>query len=181
MHEALREDLLSGLSVLVAGPGEAPESLFGATLRQFAPTLDDAGEGGAAWVADQGAVDALVFDANAEIVGGVEGLRQVLDAAWIACAAAANGSFIPEGRAGRIVLVAPAPAAGEMAAAAIAALENLARTLSVEWARYAITITAIAPGQATRPADVAAVVAYLLSPAGGYFSGARLDLDPLSS
>ena len=180
MHELLREDLLSGLSVLVAGPGGAPDSLFGAALSRFAPTLDEAGEGGARWVADQGALDALLFDANVEIEDGVEGLRDVLDAAWIACAAAANGSFIPGGRAGRIVLVAPSPAAGEMAAAALAALENLARTLSVEWARYVITITTIVPGRTSRPADVAAVVAYLLSPAGGYFSGTRLDLDALS-
>jgi len=56
------------------------------------------------------------------------------------------------------------------------ALENLARTLSVEWARHAITVTAIAPGAATSDEEVAGLVAFLLSPAGDYYSGCRFEL-----
>ncbi|HXO18740.1 MAG TPA: hypothetical protein VOA87_02320, partial [Thermoanaerobaculia bacterium] len=77
---------------------------------------------------------------------------------------------------GRIVYLAPAADTGEHAGAARAGLENLARTLSVEWARHAITAVTIAPGSATTAGEVARLVAYLASPAGAYFSGCLLDL-----
>jgi NAD(P)-dependent dehydrogenase (short-subunit alcohol dehydrogenase family) len=48
---------------------------------------------------------------------------------------------------GRLLFLAPAPDAGPHAPAARAALENLARTLSVEWARFGITAVAITPGR----------------------------------
>src|ERR671934_252664 len=47
-----------------------------------------------------------------------------------------------------------------------AGLENLARTLSIEWARHAVTTVAIAPGASTSAGELAALVAYLASPAG---------------
>ncbi|MBV9807120.1 MAG: hypothetical protein JO286_08060, partial [Solirubrobacterales bacterium] len=50
------------------------------------------------------------------------------------------------GGAGKVLLIAPRSRAGSFAAAARAALENLARTLSVEWARYGATAVAVAPG-----------------------------------
>jgi citronellol/citronellal dehydrogenase len=81
---------------------------------------------------------------------------------------------------GKLVLLAPAPGAGSHAAAARAALENMARTLSIEWARHAIRTTAIAPAEATAPAEVAALVAYLASPAGDYFSGCVFALGAVS-
>jgi NAD(P)-dependent dehydrogenase (short-subunit alcohol dehydrogenase family) len=62
------------------------------------------------------------------------------------------------------------------AAAARAGLENLARTLSIEWARHGVTPVAIAPGPDSSAGEVAALVAYLASPAGSYFSGCLLDL-----
>ena len=62
------------------------------------------------------------------------------------------------------------------ARAARAALENLARTLSVEWARHEITAVALWPGQHTTDAEVAELACFLLSPAGGYFSGCRFEL-----
>jgi NAD(P)-dependent dehydrogenase (short-subunit alcohol dehydrogenase family) len=74
------------------------------------------------------------------------------------------------------VLIAPAAGAGRYADATRAGLENLARTLSIEWARYGITVTAIAPGVATRDEDIALLVAFLLSPAGDYYSGCRFEL-----
>ena len=57
-----------------------------------------------------------------------------------------------------------------------AALENLARTLSIEWARYGITPTAILPGAATTDDEVAELIAFLASPAGDYYSGCAFSL-----
>ncbi len=74
------------------------------------------------------------------------------------------------------MFVCPPSAAGEHAGAARAGLENLARTLSIEWARYSITAVAVAPGAATAADEVGALVAYLASPAGAYFSGCLLDM-----
>ncbi|HTA35753.1 MAG TPA: hypothetical protein VK761_03470 [Solirubrobacteraceae bacterium] len=109
------------------------------------------------------------------------GLRACLDGAWAASHAVANAAFIELQRPGRIVYVAPpspavAGAEAGLADAARAGLENLARTLSIEWARYEITTATIAPGASTSGAEVAALCAYLCSPAGAYFSGCLLDL-----
>jgi len=76
----------------------------------------------------------------------------------------------------RIVFLAPRAGSGAFAAAASAGLENLARTLSIEWARYGVSTVAIAPGANVAATDVAALVAYLASAAGGYFSGCLFDL-----
>lgn len=106
-------------------------------------------------------------------------LRACLDASWSATHALVNRAFLPGGRGGRIVYVAPDTDAGEHAGAALSGLENLARTLSIEWARHGITTVAVAPpsGSASEvAAEVAALTAYLASPAGGYFSGCLLDL-----
>jgi hypothetical protein len=73
-------------------------------------------------------------------------------------------------------VIAPRPDAGAFAAAARAALENLARTLSVEWARYGITATAIAPGASSTDDQIAELVCFLISPAGDYFSGCVFSL-----
>ncbi len=77
-----------------------------------------------------------------------------------------NRAFLPAAGGGRIVYLAPPPGAGEQADAARAGLENLARTLSVEWARHAITAVTIALGDTTAPGEAAALTAYLASPAG---------------
>jgi NAD(P)-dependent dehydrogenase (short-subunit alcohol dehydrogenase family) len=103
-------------------------------------------------------------------------LRGALESAWSVTRAVVNLAFIARERPGRIVYLAPAPDAGEHAEAARAGLENLARTLSVEWARHAITAVTIAPGSTTTAGEVARLVAYLASPAGAYFSGCLLDL-----
>ena len=57
-----------------------------------------------------------------------------------------------------------------------AALENLARTLSVEWARYAITTVTIAPGSKTTEGELSELVCFLVSPGGEYLSGCLLEL-----
>ena len=60
--------------------------------------------------------------------------------------------------------------------AAAAGLENLARTLSIEWARFQVQAIALAPGEGLGDDALSEVVAYLASPAGAYFSGCLLDL-----
>ncbi|MDQ6836027.1 MAG: hypothetical protein M3016_07545, partial [Actinomycetota bacterium] len=87
----------------------------------------------------------------------------------------ATSALIPA-RAGRLVFVAAAEGAGPLASAARAAVENLARTLSVEWARHDVTAVAICPGVGSEDDELAGIIAFLLSDAGGYFTGCRFDL-----
>jgi citronellol/citronellal dehydrogenase len=138
-------------------------------------------------LAEGGSVQQLVVDA-AGIFGAAVAeepteedrsgapLRSCLDVTWNVTRSVANGAFLARGEGGRIVYLAPREDAGQHAGAARAGLENLARTLSVEWARHSITVVTIAPGAATTPGEVAALTAYLASPAGAYFSGCLLDL-----
>lgn len=136
-------------------------------------------------LAHAGSVELLVLDGASlfaraegeEPGGGRAALQACLDAGWNVTRAVANRAFLPGGRGGRIVYLAPSPDAGEHADAARAGLENLARTLSIEWARHGITPVAIAAGAGPATAsEVAALTAYLASPAGAYFSGCLLDL-----
>jgi len=149
------------------------------------PTAGEAGMNAAVAAAVSsapGRIDMLVVDGAALFACG--GLRECLDGAWDATRAVANLAFIPAAAAasspapstGRIVYLAPRQEAGEQAGAARAGLENLGRTLSTEWARYGITVVTIAPGEASTAGEVAALCAYLASPAGAYFSGCLLDL-----
>jgi NAD(P)-dependent dehydrogenase (short-subunit alcohol dehydrogenase family) len=139
-------------------------------------------------LADAGGVDLLVIDCASAFVGAGdhgrgsarESLRRCLDLAWNVTHAVVNSAFLPRERGGRIVYLAPPADAGEHAEAARAGLENLVRTLSIEWARHGITTVAIAPGAAT-PDEVAALTAYLASQAGAYFSGCLLDLRVLGT
>ncbi|HEX7609840.1 MAG TPA: hypothetical protein VF380_04125, partial [Solirubrobacteraceae bacterium] len=80
---------------------------------------------------------------------GREALRACLDGSWNVTRAAANRAFLATGRPGRILFIAPAPGAGAHAGAAAAGLENLARTLSIEWARHRVTAVSLAPGDRT--------------------------------
>jgi NAD(P)-dependent dehydrogenase (short-subunit alcohol dehydrogenase family) len=121
-------------------------------------------------------IHALVFDGRPSFGGGGEdSLRECAEQAWIAVHDVATGALIPAG-AGKVVLIGPRPDAGPFAAAARAALENLARTLSVEWARYGVTTVAIAPGPQTADEELAELVCFLVSPAGEYFSGCLFEL-----
>lgn len=97
---------------------------------------------------------------------GIEAVRAALDGAWLAIRAGTQ----MEG--GKVILVAP-PSGDEHAAAARAGLENLARTLSIEWSRHGVRTVAVLPGA---PAATATAVAYLASGAGDYFSGTALEL-----
>ena len=127
--------------------------------------------------ADAGRVDTLVVDGAAAFgSGGLGGLRAALDGAWADVLAVAERRWLADGAGGKLVLVAPRPDAGEHAGAAAAALENLARTLAVEWARFGVRVVAIAPGPRTTDDELTALVAFLASAAGEYFSGCRFDL-----
>ena len=115
--------------------------------------------------------------------------------------------MIPEARGGKIVNVTLSPHHGlpgmAHSSAARAAVENLTRVLSIEWARFGIKLTALAAGHfatdtlmtkypkpvvegvaGTVPLgrlgteeEFAWLVAYLASPAGDYLSGAVLTID----
>ncbi len=103
-------------------------------------------------------------------------LRTCMDAAWNVTRAVVNLAFLPApAPVQRVLYLAPAPE-GEHAEAVRAALENLARTLSVEWARHGIAAVTVAPAAGTSVEEVAAVAAFLASPAGAYFSGCLLDM-----
>jgi NAD(P)-dependent dehydrogenase (short-subunit alcohol dehydrogenase family) len=163
-----------GADVVALGPGADPQ---GALDPLDEPALAAAFVDAAA---RHGRLDTLVVDSAglfAAAPGQDEGqLRVAADAACAAARAAATGVMIDADDGGKVVLVAPPPGAGPHAEAARAALENLARTLSIEWARHGIRITAIAPGPATSGPEVGSLVAYLASPAGDYFSGCRFSL-----
>jgi NAD(P)-dependent dehydrogenase (short-subunit alcohol dehydrogenase family) len=99
-----------------------------------------------------------------------------LQAVWTVTRSVFNLAFLPDQRGGRILFLGPERDAGEHSEPALAALENLSRTLSIEWARHGVTAVTIAPGATTTAPEVAALAAYLASPAGAYFSGCLLDL-----
>lgn len=121
------------------------------------------------WAAAEAPLDALVC-AGASL--------ESLDRTWAQIRCLATGALIPASR-GAIVLIAPAPSEVTHGEALRAALENLARTLSVEWSRFGLTVTAVAPADTTSADELSTLVAFLCSPAGAYFSGCRLDLDSL--
>jgi citronellol/citronellal dehydrogenase len=176
----LRAGLLEGIVLATAGGAAHVASAckaLGATTVALTVDLDDE-DAVIAGVSVLGAVDTLVCDAAAPFVaagGGVEGLGAGLDGAWNATRAVANAAWIP-GDGGKLVLLGPRPRDGAHARALGAALENTARTLSIEWARHAIRATAVLPGDATTDLHVAQLIAYLASPAGDYFSGCAFTL-----
>jgi citronellol/citronellal dehydrogenase len=212
--DLLRPALLSGTSMLVAGPLGAPA---GSAVLDAARTLGARVFSCEPSAADEVATDAAVRDAVgragrisllavdgaglfaqglARDGEGHAALRACMDSAWNVTRAVVNNAFLAGGAqpsAGRIVYIAPAshaalapsadPAPGVVGAelvahagAACAGLENLARTLSIEWARHAITTVTLAQGTHTSPKEIGSLVAYLASPAGAYFSGCLLDL-----
>jgi len=174
-----REGLLAGRVVAVTGD-HGRLSALGAEVEAPAGawSLDERGADdlAAAISSRRGGLDALVADAREPFAGGgTAALAATLDGTWRLVRALATGAMIPGRRGGAIVLVAPPPGAGAGARAARAGLENLARTLSVEWSRFDIRITAIAPGDATTEPELGDLVAWLVSPGGAYVSGALLE------
>jgi len=162
-----------------------------------------------------GRLDLLVNNAGGQFMAPAEtisakGFRTVIElnvqGTWNMTHAAATKAFIPQ-EGGKVVSITLSPHNGmpgmAHSGAARAAVENMMRTLSVEWSRFGIRLCAIAPGQFDtevfrtkypkivvesvprtiplgrlgRPEEVAWLVAYLASPAGDFFSGAVLTLD----
>ena len=147
---------------------------LGAGVHDLDPALDE--DGARDWATGIAPVHGLVFDAAPTFGdGGQTHLAAALEAAWVATRGVATGALIPAG-AGKIVLIAPRPAGGSFASAGRAALENLARTLSVEWARYGVTAVAVAPGARTTDEELSELVCYLVSEAGEYFTGCLFEL-----
>jgi NAD(P)-dependent dehydrogenase (short-subunit alcohol dehydrogenase family) len=194
----LRAGLLEGVGVLVAtAVPEGAGGDRGGLAAAVSSTCAELGASVSSWVPGDdvaAGVDQLVIDAAApfaRVTGELDAqssraaLSACLDGAWEATRAVAGAAFIEAERSGRVVYLAPFTPGGAAqgathAEAARAGLENLARTLSIEWARYGITLVTIAPGERTSPAEVAAATAFLGSPAGAYFSGCLLDLRGLA-
>lgn len=196
----LRPGLLDGVGVLLAGAtGSAREEGegLGRAVRDACATLgaqvascvlvaelpgdeqeaaSDQAVAGA--LAEMPAVEMLIVDA-ATMYGSRPGTAQLgacMQATWAITRSVFNLALLPAGRGGRILYLAPPAGTGEHSDAARAGLENLSRTLSIEWARHGVTAVTIAPGAATAPGEVGALAAFLASPAGAYFSGCLLDL-----
>jgi len=162
-----------------------------------------------------GRLDVLVNNAGGQFLSPAEaispkGFRTVVElnvtGTWLMSHAAATKAFIP-GAGGKILSVTLSPHNGMPgmvhSGAARAAVENMMRTLAVEWARFGITTCAVAAGQfATetlltkyppevvanversipigrtgRPEEIAWLLAYLASPAGDFYSGTTITID----
>jgi citronellol/citronellal dehydrogenase len=160
-------------------------------------------------------LDLLVNNAGGQFLAPAEtisakGFRTVTElnvqGTWNMTWAAATKAFIPQ-EEGKVVSVTLSPHNGMPgmvhSGAARAAVENMMRTLSIEWSRYGIKLCAVAPGQIDtevfrtkypkemvesvastiplgrlgRPEEVAWLIAYLASPAGDFFSGTTLTID----
>ena len=162
-----------------------------------------------------GRLDTLVNNAGGQFLSPAEaitpkGFRTVIElnvqGTWLMTHAAATKAFIPQG-GGKVLSVTLSPHNGMPgmvhSGAARAAVENMMRTLAVEWARFGITTCALAAGQfatetlmtkypqvvvdnlersipigrAGRPEEIAWLVAYLASPAGDFVSGTTITID----
>ncbi len=178
----LRDKLLAGRRLALSG-GAA--SRFGGALgalgAEIEPlevaTLAVEEERTGEWARGRGRLDGLLHDAGAAFgAGGQSGLRAAVDEAWAAVREVAIGALIESPKPGKLVLMAPRPDDGPLGEAAGAELENLARSLSVEWARYGVTAVMVAPGPKATDEQLAQLVGFLVSEAGGYFSGCRVEL-----
>jgi NAD(P)-dependent dehydrogenase (short-subunit alcohol dehydrogenase family) len=161
-------------------------------------------------------IDLLVNNAGGQFLAPAEsitpkGFRTVIrlnvEGTWLMTHAVATKAMIPSGRGGKVFSVTLSPHNGmpgmAHSGAARAAVENLMRTLSVEWARFDVKLLALAAGQfETRTLltkypkaiveriahtiplgrlgserEWAEMVAYLASPAGDFFSGTVITMD----
>ena len=184
----LAPGLLADATVAIAGTGPVADAvarrLAGLGAAVHVPDAETlaTGEQLTHWAGERAPWRGLVIDAGDGLAsGGRDRLTGTLHHVWQLTLAVGAEVMLPAGRPGRIVFVGPPPGAGSHAAPVRAGLENLARTLSVEWARHAITPVAVLPGDSTPAGEIAELTAYLMSPAGGYFSGCRLELGAVAA
>lgn len=177
----LRAELLEGQGVALAGPtAEGIASRLrelGARVESLAETdlLDEDDVGG--WARPRVPLRAVVYDARPCFGdGGPDALTDTMQQAWLAVREVAVGALIDGAESGKAILIAPESDAGPQARAVGAALENLVRTLSVEWARYGVTTVMVAPGPGLEESGLAEVVGFLCSAGADYVSGSRLEL-----
>ncbi len=160
----LRPGILEGLTIVLAGGAGPAHRLadrcaeLGASMKRL--TIDPSDDGSAECLTS----DVVIWNGLSVFEESIDGVRAVLDGAWLAIRATMGAS--------KIVLLAP-PEGSAHAHAARAGLENLARTTSIEWARNGTRIVTLLGGE---PDQVAEMTAYLASPAGDYFSGTALRL-----
>jgi citronellol/citronellal dehydrogenase len=162
-----------------------------------------------------GRIDVVVNNAGGQFLSPAEaitpkGFRTVIElnvqGTWQMTHAAATKAFIPQG-GGKVISVTLSPHNGMPgmvhSGAARAAVENMMRTLSIEWSRYDVRLVAVAAGQFDtetlrtkypqgvaesvsrtvplgrlgREEEMAWLIAYLASPAGDFFSGTVITID----
>jgi citronellol/citronellal dehydrogenase len=161
-----------------------------------------------------GRIDVLVNNAGGQFIAAAEeislnGWRAVhrlnVDAVWYLTRLVATRSMIPNS-SGLVVFIGLSPRRAlpgmAHASAARAAVENLGRTLAVEWGRYRIRTVTVTPGvirtegldgygeeaveewerevplgRLGSPEEIASVIAFLASPGGAYVSGTTLLVD----
>ena len=168
----LRPGLLSGRAVAAPAPWAMELGALGAEV-VTPPPLAAGDDDGAfvRWAGELAAVDVIVGGASHQAP-----LESAVESLWLTIRAVAVTHWIDRDRDGAVLLVAPRPHPEPHAGALRAALENLARTLSIEWARYGIRTTTVLPGDQTADDEIATLLAFLASPAAAYWSGCVVEL-----